>query len=258
MQSAVLIEKKEGETPLQALERLRLEEGISKDTPMTYAGRLDPMASGLLLILIGEECKRKEVYLGLDKEYEFQILLGFSSDTGDILGIPTRGEDTHPPHEAIERIVGECIGTYEMEYPLFSSKTVDGRPLFSYGLEKDQASIEIPKRAMTVHSISCLGMRAIQTGALLKDIRARIHAFTPPESDLQGSDFRKEGIETRWQEVLKENGEYVVLHIKASVGAGTYIRALAPEIARRLGTSGLAYAIRRTRIGNLAQTGIVV
>ena len=49
-----------GETPLECLERIRLEYGKPKDIPMTYAGRLDPMAEGLLIILVGDDCKDKE------------------------------------------------------------------------------------------------------------------------------------------------------------------------------------------------------
>ncbi len=53
---------------------------------MAYAGRLDPMASGKLLVLLGEECKVQEKYHGLDKEYEFSLLFGIESDTHDVLG----------------------------------------------------------------------------------------------------------------------------------------------------------------------------
>ena len=53
---------------------------------MTYAGRLDPMASGLLIVLAGEETKNKEKYLNLDKEYLFEVLFGFKTVTYDFLG----------------------------------------------------------------------------------------------------------------------------------------------------------------------------
>ncbi|KKR79021.1 MAG: tRNA pseudouridine synthase B [Candidatus Nomurabacteria bacterium GW2011_GWA2_40_9] len=86
----ILLNKKEGETPLSALSLFRDKHKIYKDIPMTYAGRLDPMASGLLIILAGEECKNKEKYLNLDKEYEFEILFGFQTDTYDILGKITK------------------------------------------------------------------------------------------------------------------------------------------------------------------------
>ena len=56
----VMLDKAVGQTPLQCMEAWRNEVGISADIPLTYAGRLDPMASGKLLILVGEECKKKD------------------------------------------------------------------------------------------------------------------------------------------------------------------------------------------------------
>ena len=58
-------------------------------------GRLDPLAEGVLLILIGDECKNKEKYLGLDKEYEVAIIFGISTDTGDALGLATKEVPSH-------------------------------------------------------------------------------------------------------------------------------------------------------------------
>jgi tRNA U55 pseudouridine synthase TruB len=55
IQKIIVLNKKEGETPLEALSLFRSTHKSFKDVPMTYAGRLDPMASGLLVILIGEE-----------------------------------------------------------------------------------------------------------------------------------------------------------------------------------------------------------
>ena len=53
----ILVNKQIGETPLEALEKVRREHGFDANLPMTYAGRLDPMAEGLLIVLVGEECK---------------------------------------------------------------------------------------------------------------------------------------------------------------------------------------------------------
>ena len=63
------INKKVGETPLQALDALRVRDARFKDVKLAYAGRLDPMAEGKLLVVVGEQCKRHHLYLGLDKEY---------------------------------------------------------------------------------------------------------------------------------------------------------------------------------------------
>ena len=68
MKKVIVLNKKEGQTPLQTLQLFRRKNKKYKDSKITYAGRLDPMASGLLLLLVDEKIKDKEVFLGLDKE----------------------------------------------------------------------------------------------------------------------------------------------------------------------------------------------
>ena len=110
------VEKREGETPLQALMRVRKVYPELKDLPLTYAGRLDPMATGLLLVLIGEECKRKDEYLALSKTYEFEVLFGASSDTGDILGIVNAG-GRDVDESAVTQLADWLVGTHHLPYP---------------------------------------------------------------------------------------------------------------------------------------------
>ena len=100
-QVTITLYKNRGETPLECLDRFKKENPEYEEvgpqgtlvrhdfakSKMTYAGRLDPLAEGLLLVLVGEECKKKEKYLGLDKEYEVDVLFGFATDTYDVLGI---------------------------------------------------------------------------------------------------------------------------------------------------------------------------
>ena len=83
----ITTQKALGETPLVATERLRRERHIPRTTPLAYAGRLDPMATGTLLILIGDECKKQTKYHALDKVYTVELLIGIHSDSGDVLGI---------------------------------------------------------------------------------------------------------------------------------------------------------------------------
>ena len=67
MDSVLTVYKKRGETPLQALNRLRKEAPKLENEILSYAGRLDPLAEGLMLVLIGEANKKREKYLNLDK-----------------------------------------------------------------------------------------------------------------------------------------------------------------------------------------------
>ena len=86
MKKYITLDKAVGETPLSCAEDYRAKHKELEGVAMAYAGRLDPMASGKLLILLGEECKNQTNYHGLDKEYEFSVLLGIGSDTHDVLG----------------------------------------------------------------------------------------------------------------------------------------------------------------------------
>lgn len=247
-----MMEKREGETPLQALERFRLEARIGSDVPMTYAGRLDPMASGVLLILVGDECKRKEKYLGFDKEYECGVLFGIESDTGDILGLPQKTEALALSEAEVQRSIEALVGTHELPYPAFSSKKVEGKHLFEHALQDTLESIEIPTRSMEVRHIEYLSMRHISSAQLFQDISTRINAFSPPVTEYAGHDFRKKDIEEAWRQLLSEKETYSIARFRAHVSAGTYIRALAPLIGRMCRTGALALSIHRTRIGNLA------
>ena len=76
------LEKPLGLSPLDLIQSLP-QEGHK----YSFAGRLDPMARGKMIVLQDEECKNQDLYCGLDKTYEFSILYGFQTDTYDVLGL---------------------------------------------------------------------------------------------------------------------------------------------------------------------------
>ncbi len=251
MQKTIVVDKEEGETPLEALARARASHGIDPSVPMTYAGRLDPMASGKLLLLVGEECKRQREYHGLDKTYRFEVLFGFSTDTGDILGMPTVSNAPFPTESAVRALVSSLPGPITLPYPRFSSKTVSGKPLFLWTLEGKLGEIEIPMANTRIHTLRFLGTRRIPYATLLPDMRRRIalpKVVTEASKEL-GEDFRRNDIVPAWERILSGQGEAMVASFEAVVSSGTYIRALAPYMAEKLGTTGLAYLIHRTAIG---------
>ena len=88
-----LYNKLRGETLADMMLRAQTELCIPVDMKATYAGRLDPMASGIVPILYGEDVHRKDYFMGHDKTYEVEILCGVSTDTGDVLGIFEETED---------------------------------------------------------------------------------------------------------------------------------------------------------------------
>jgi tRNA pseudouridine55 synthase len=248
IQKIIVLNKKEGETPLEALSLFRSTHKSFKDVPMTYAGRLDPMASGLLVILIGEECKKKDEYLKLDKEYEFDVLLGFATDTYDILGkVISKACKEHLDTLNAISLEKEILknlkyfkGTFIQKYPIYSSRTVNGKPLFEYGREgKD---VEIPEREVHVKSLKFLKLRKINNKKLLENIEKRINKVH--------GDFRQKDILNIWHKELKNKKQvFYIGSFKMRCRSGTYVRGIAQSLGEKIGLPALAYTIKRTKIG---------
>jgi tRNA pseudouridine(55) synthase len=240
-----LVYKKQGETPLQALERVRERDAVSENVSMTYAGRLDPLAEGVLLILSDKDVYRKEEFLSLPKTYEFEVLFGVATDTQDVLGIVS---PNIIPNDSVSSKVFDLltnfIGTFNWEYPEFSSKTVDGKPLFQHARQKND--ISIPKREMTINTLDVLGMKVIS----LEDLESKIFDMI----DSVSGDFRQEEIITSWKKcfTLYGNKHFSVVTFRAEVKSGTYIRILAKKMAESLQLPGMALSITRTKVGSMS------
>ncbi len=252
----VTIIKESGETPLQALSRVRDRYHIPTTIPLAYAGRLDPMASGKLLVLVGDECKKQEQYHALDKRYEFEILFGVRSDSGDILGIPTLAKAKQYTDSKLNALAHGTQKTLTLPYPTFSSKTVHGKPLFLWTLENRLGEIEIPKATTRIYALDYANSKSIARETLLRTIHERI-ALLPTvteESKKLGADFRRKEILSAWDILLSSQKEllphtFQIAQFSCICSSGTYIRSLVPYLAQKLGTSGLAYSINRTQIG---------
>lgn len=249
----VLVNKVVGETPLECAEAWRKASGISPEIPLAYAGRLDPMASGILLVLIGDECKRQTEYHHFDKEYNFSVLLDVHSDSGDVLGV-VAGNAPKVHTVPWARIARSFCGPLSLPYPHYSSRTVQGKPLHVWASEGRLSEITIPKKDSHIYRLKYLGSRTLSRASLVTAARAKIDLLptvTDPRKSL-GNDFRRPLVHASW-EALGATGQaddqFTILDFRCIASSGTYMRSLAEEIAKRAGTSGLAYSIERTAIG---------
>ena len=255
----VLTWKKPGETPLEALTALRTQHPAWATLPMAYAGRLDPLAQGWLLVLLGETCKEKEGYLSLDKEYEFGVVLGMSSDTQDILGITEMATQTPPPScetlsPQLAPILHALLGPQRMPYPVFSSRTVAGKPLFLWALEERLDEITIPRRELEIYRLEYMRGEQIGKSELWSEVHRRIGEVSPIEDPQKalGRDFRRREVLQRWTDNLAglpEDYQATLLYFRCQCSSGTYMRSLAQLIGEGLGYGGLAWSITRTAMG---------
>lgn len=249
-----VLDKKVGETPLQCLEQFRSMNPELSGVPLAYAGRLDPMASGKLLVLIGEECKVQERYHHLDKEYQFKVLFGISSDTADVLGIVKPCDTRVPSKEAINTALKKYTGNIVLPYPHYSSKTVQGKPLHTWALEGKLSEIDIPKKRSTVYELKLLRMETKTAQEAYDEASCKIETI-PKVSDPRkalGNDFRRTGVRASWKRVLDidPRATYTIAEFQCIATSGTYMRSLAEAIGTEVDTCALAFSIDRLKIGS--------
>lgn len=237
--------KKSGETPLECLERFRTGSPEYAGIPLSYVGRLDPLAEGILLVVSGEENKNRLNYLGLPKEYEFDVLFGVATDTGDPLGLV---KSILPPIENPVQAVREksisFVGSRLEPYPSFSSRTVQGKPLFEWAKEGRLSEIEIPLHKVTIFSLDVVSSKSWTKEVLLAAVSDKI-------ASVKG-DFRQSDCLRSWQEALSNidsNQLFFTITMRAYVGSGAYMRVLSEQIGQVLGLPALAFHIKRTKIG---------
>jgi tRNA pseudouridine55 synthase len=245
--SYIIANKPIGKTPFEVIQEIKKSHPELKNTKIGYAGRLDPMAEGLLLLLIGEENKKKHAYENLNKTYECEIFFGFATDTYDLMGMIT-SQYTHPLlpfdssfQENINDIFSHLKGTREQKYPPYSSARVNGKPLFYWARNNLLETITVPTHQIHIERITIIASRNISHRDLIEYIHQKI--------SLIKGEFRQEKIIESWKNAPKFNEEYPLLKIRVDCSSGTYIRSLAHSLGEQIGIPALAFSIKRTRIG---------
>ena len=234
----IVVDKPYGATPLETIGALRHLGVLQEDEKATYAGRLDPLATGVLLILHGDMVHQKEQFLALEKCYEIELIFGIKTDTGDLLGIVECAETNSIPTTCnIDTFCNILESITEIPYPMFSSKTVNGKPLHAYA-RKNQMT-QIPMRAM---QYTCQRVEVMES-RLLQDIRMQVqNACT-----LVHGDFRQEEIQTSWEQTVYPQ-KLPALRATIRATSGTYMRSI-PEILNKHNILCTLTKIRRISVG---------
>jgi tRNA pseudouridine55 synthase len=218
MDGILLVDKPAGWTSFDVVAKVR---GILKQSGVTkpkvgHTGTLDPLATGLLVIVVGSYTKRAQEFSKLDKTYEVTMKLGETSTTGDAEGtttpyIPIGSDQTvhvykkvRTPKEELEKVMKGFVGEIEQVPPAFSAIKVDGQR--AYKLAREGKTVVLEPRNVTVYSLQLTG-------------------YVYPE-----------------------------VKFTAKVSSGTYIRSLVEDIGQKLGTGAYMTALKRTQVGNFDLT----
>lgn len=152
----ILVDKPANMTSFGVVARVRrvLSEQAVKKVKVGHTGTLDPFATGLMILVIGKECKNAGHYTKLDKVYEATFRLGQKSTTGDPEGEITDVSDIQPTREELEKTLARFTGEISQRPPIFSAIKINGQR--AYKLARGGQEIEIPTRQVTIHSLELL------------------------------------------------------------------------------------------------------
>lgn len=176
-----------------------------------HAGTLDPFATGLLLVGVGREATREfQKFVGLEKTYEAVFVLGVGSDTDDRTGRIVEGPIVHITEQEIDAAIKTFLGEIDQIPPAYAAIKIDGKKM--YEAARAGKPLDAPPRHVRI------------------DAYERLSPVTPttlpsyPPTVLQFS-------------------------VRIHCSSGTYIRSLARDLGKALGTLGLVAELRRTSIG---------
>jgi len=213
MDEILLIDKPAGITSFDVIRRLRPRLGVKK---IGHAGTLDPLATGLMILGVGQGTKKLTEFIELDKEYVAEILFGESRTTGDMEGeiVESVTEIAITP-QALSEAISSLVGTLTLPVSAYSAIKKDGIPMYKRAREMAKIGktvTDVPLREMKVYEAEELSI------AINRD--------------------RKQLAVGR-----------VVVKVRFFVGSGTYIRSLSEELGRRLDYPATLLSLRRTKIG---------
>lgn len=245
MDNVIVVYKPLGLTPLDAINAYRKKHPNVAEVKLGYAGRLDPMAEGVLVILVGDECNKRTSYERLAKEYQFELAVGITTDTYDALGLIqsiNTSAFTNNFSVTIEQLIPSLTGTHTQPYPPYSAGRYNGKPLYWWARQNRFSEVIIPKKAVTITSIRQIDSHKTSLRSLKSQIIAKVNSVN--------GDFRQAEIEASWQNLSVHNYSSIYVYsLTIECSSGTYVRSIIHEIGQLIGVGAFALSIKRTRVG---------
>ncbi len=181
-----------------------------------HAGTLDPLATGVLVVCLGQATRVAEYLMASDKVYRAQIRLGVSTDTHDAEGEVTATTEVDVREKEVREALASFIGSIQQVPPMYSALKHKGIPL--YRLARQGISVEREPRSVEIHNIELLDY------------------------------FDK--AQYKWSPPLLRQAQYKLLTIRVECSPGTYIRALARDLGQELGCGAHLQSLTRLASGH--------
>lgn len=245
MDGIIRMWKKIGETPLQTLSRARDTYSIDADIKACYTGRLDPMAQGVIVILFGAEIHRSPEFNSRDKTYQFQAILGVSTDSYDAMGRIEKIHDvTYAQAKQYLSAILQLLGDIDQPMPPCSAYRYKGKPLWMHHRAGTLPTI-LPTKKVHIYEVSslCPNPLCITLGKYRQECLDDIKDVGTLEE--RDGVFPIEDIKGDWKAADKDIVLYRIL-LRAHVSSGTYIRSLVHDTGQSINIPAHAFRITRT------------
>ena len=151
MDGIILINKEKGKTSRDIVNMVCKKLSTNK---VGHTGTLDPIATGLMILCVGEGLKLVEILTGHDKDYIAKVKLGIKTDTYDITGKIIEEKEYELTKEKLIDVLNSFNGEYEQVVPIYSSVKVNGKKLYEYA--REGKSVILPKHLVKISNISLL------------------------------------------------------------------------------------------------------
>ena len=198
MNSWVFIDKPKNITSFEVIKKLKKILNIKK---IGHSGTLDPFATGILAIALGEATKSIH-YFKQNKVYKFNVVFGELKDTDDITGRTIRKSNIIPTLDEINQCIRKFIGQNEQIPPRYSAVKINGKR--AYKLARENQKFELKAKDVFIENIKCLGTKNINEYSFVMEC-----------------------------------------------STGTYVRSVARDLGKMLGTYAYVSELRRVKIGKI-------
>jgi tRNA pseudouridine55 synthase len=214
MNAVLIIDKPAGLTSHDVVNRVRR---ILQERSVGHLGTLDPMATGVLPLVVGNLTRLAQFYTSCEKTYEGTIRFGFATDTYDAEGEPTSPtQAVAVTLDQLRQLAGQFQGTIEQTPPPFSAKKIQGVP--AYKLARKHAEVSLKPVQVEVKEFEITG----------------IEAHADAHSAVQAAE---------------QNSPGCVATFRARVASGTYMRSVAHDMGQLIGCGAHLASLRRTAVG---------
>ena len=213
----ILVYKRKGKTSRNVVENISKKYGVKAG----HIGTLDPMAKGLLPVLVGNTCKLSKYLMEHDKTYLVEMKFGYNTETLDIEGEILEEDKSFRENNIVDNEFFDMIiiamkkelGTKKQIPPIYSAKKLNGKKLYEIARKDKEKAIEMAKekaKEITIYNMYDISLK----------------------------------------ELWDNNPKDIVLSFKVECSSGTYIRSLVRDIAENMGTIAIMTDLRRISVGN--------